>query len=167
MRILLGGIYYYVVRDWRGRVKARGKVHNAVTTAGMNYLLDTGIRNTAQVTAWYLSIIDNASFTAVAAADTMGSHTGWVEQSTNYSEATRPQWSPAAASAGLLSNAAAVVFTIATANFSAKGMFCTSVNTKGGTTGTLLSTAILTGTQALVVTDTWELTYQLEAQAVA
>src|SRR3972149_7153411 len=57
---------------------------NGITNVGVHYLLEVGFRdgvapNPAQIATWYAGLIDNASFTAVAAGDTSASHAGWVE----------------------------------------------------------------------------------------
>mgnify|MGYP001571836527 CR=1 FL=1 len=111
-------------------------------TVGINDVQDVAFNAGTQRATWYVGLINNASFTSIDAADTMASHANWVETHTVYSEATRPEWTEGAASGGATTNSAAVTFTF-TASIPVKGVFLTSVNTKGGTTGILITSPSL------------------------
>lgn len=115
-------------------------IGNGATTVGLNYMLNTGFRNTAQSSTWYAGIIAAASYTGVSINDTMSSHSGWTEL-TGYSESVRQTWSPGAAASGALSNSTAMAFTI-NSTTTAQGIFIVSDSTKSGTTGTLWCTAV-------------------------
>lgn len=141
-----------VVEDWF-------EVFNAATTLGLNYLLDTGFRSGSPITSWYIGLINDSGFSAVSAGDTMSSHAGWVELQ-NYDEATRPQWSPAAASGGIAQNSTAISYTIDGAR-TVRGLFVTSVNTKGGTTGTLWATAVEAAGRSLTDNQVFQVVYQV------
>lgn len=132
---------------------------NGITTAGINNLFNVYFGATSKAAAWYMGLIASSGYSALAAADTMSSHAGWTEETSNYSQATRPQWTPASASGGSVSNSTSVDFTI-TGSVTAKGVFVVNENTKGGTTGTLWATALFTsGDQALVNGQTLKVTY--------
>lgn len=143
---------------WRaGRIIDTREVKNGVTTVGKNSMLDTFFRNVAPAAAWYHGLIDNASYSAVAATDTMASHAGWLEF-TGYSQATRPQWSPGAAAAASLTNAVSMDFSITSAA-TLQGGFIVTNSTKSGTTGVLWATALY-GTPLVVANgDTVRNTY--------
>jgi hypothetical protein len=145
------------IRD--GKIIGVHEFPNGIVTVGKNALLDSFFRNTAPPAAWYTGLVDNASFSAFAAADTMSSHAGWIE-ATIYTEATRVQWSPGAASAGSITNGTVMTFNI-NATGTIKGIFVVSNNTKGGTTGTLWSTAAFGSTVAVNNTDQLKITYTL------
>lgn len=145
------------IRD--GRVIGYYEVPNGIVDVGMNYLLDAGFPGGTQITTWYIGLVDNAGFSAFADADTMASHAGWSE-STAYSEANRPQWTVGSASSRQVTNAATVDFSI-NATATIKGIFITSNNTKGGTTGTLWSTAAFGSTVSVNNGDTLKVTYTL------
>lgn len=114
------------------------KVNNGITDEGIHYLLDTGFRGQAQISVWNGGLIDGAGFSGVNPGDTMASHSGWTEN-VNYSETNRPTFSfPAAAGRSITDE---ISFTINAASQTIQGIFVTSDNTKGGTTGTLWSTA--------------------------
>ena len=163
--LLIRGGGAYSIRDKRGRLKARGQWRNGATTVGMNLALDVHLHGTSAVGTWYLGLIDNASYSALAAADTMSSHSGWIEL-VAYDEAARVTYVEAAASAGLTTNTASpAVFTFNDGK-TVKGIFCNSVSTKSGTTGTLWATGLLDTSQAVVATDTLTLTYENQLQAL-
>ena len=145
-----------------GDIIAFGRFKNGVTNTALNTLLDSFFRNTAPPTTWYLGLIDNASFSALAGADTMASHAGWLE-STTYTEATRPQWVAAAAAGQVLTNPVAAAFTT-NAAATLKGLFLTSNNTKAGTTGTLWCTGLFDATQSLQAGEAIKVFYDLEAR---
>jgi len=132
---------------------------NGITTTGINNLFNVYFGATSKASAWYLGLIASSGYSALAAADTISSHTGWTEETSNYSQSTRPQWTPASASGGSVSNSSSVDFTI-TGSVTVKGIFVVNENTKGGTTGTLWATALFTsGDQALVNGQTLKVTY--------
>jgi len=121
---------------------------NTVTTVGGNDMLDKYFAGSSYTAAWYLGLISSVSYSAIAAADTMSSHSGWTEAgATNaptYSQSARPTtaWSSAASKSKALSSA--LTFSI-TSTGTLKGAFLTSVATKDGTTGILFSAGLFTG----------------------
>lgn len=157
----IGGSFHMECRDRHGNLKWSEDLKNGVTNAALTNLLDVYLRQQSNST-WYISLIDNASYSALAAADTMGSHAGWLEN-VDYNEATRPAWGPAAAASQSIANSAAVAFTM-NATVTIKGAFLTSVATKSGTTGTLFCTALFTqGDRSVVNTDVINVTYTVGA----
>lgn len=138
---------------------------NLVTTVGKNHMLDNELAGSAYTAAWYLGLISSASYSAVAAGDTMSSHAGWLEagaaNAPTYSESARrtAAWSAAASGSKALSSA--LVFTF-TGSGTVKGSFLSSVATKDGTTGILLSAGLFTGgDQPVVATNTLSVSYSL------
>lgn len=143
------------VRD--GKVIGNYDMPNGIVDVGLNSLLDVYFHNQAQIATWYIGLIDNAGFTALSNSDTMGSHTGWAE-STAYDEATREEWVEDAAASRSITNSTPAEFTM-NATATLKGIFVTSVNTKGGTTGTLWSTAAFSSTVGVQDNDILRITY--------
>lgn len=140
-RMITGRFKCWMSRPKSGSVIGKPwYIGNGATTVGLNYMLNTGFRNTAQSATWYAGIIAAASYTGVSVNDTMSSHSGWTEL-TGYSESVRQTWSPGAAASGALSNSTAMAFTI-NATTTAQGIFITSDSAKSGTTGTLWCTAV-------------------------
>lgn len=140
-----------------GKVIATYDIPNGITDVGLNNLLDVAFHSATQITAWYIGIIDNASFSALAAGDTMASHAGWIE-STAYSEPVRQTWGAGSPSARSITNASPAVFSI-NGTATLKGIFVTSVSTKSGTTGTLWSTAAFASNIAVASGDSLRVTY--------
>lgn len=145
------------IRD--GKVIGVYDTCNGIVDVGVNSLLDVGFRNQTQISTWYMGLVDNSGFSAFAAADTMGSHSGWNEF-TNYSESVRQTWSPAAASSRSISNSTAVEFSI-DGSGTVKGIFVTSDDTKSGTTGTLWATAAFSSNVSVVNGDVLKITYTI------
>lgn len=116
------------------------KFPNGACTIGLNKILDSGFRNQAQVTQWYIGLINDSGFTEVLPGDTSASHSGWAEL-TNYTSGTRLAWSPGAASAGVLTISSAVAFTT-NATVDIRGIFLASSNTKNSAVDILWATAV-------------------------
>ena len=134
--------------------------HNGVTVGGKNALFNIMFGGATQITGWYFGLIDNSATTTNDTTDTMGSHS-WAEN-TAYAETVRQTWTPGSASSGSITNATAVTFT-SNATSTLYGMFVCSSNTKGGTSGTLWSTAAFNTTKSVASGDTVKLTYTLSA----
>lgn len=132
-------------------------LHNLITTVGKNNILDNHFSGSAYTAAWFVGLIDNASFTALAAADTIASHVGWIEF-VGYSNATRiaPAW--AAAAAGSKAFSTSVSFNI-NAAATLNGGFINSVSTKSGTTGVLCSEGSFAATRVVANGDTLNVSY--------
>lgn len=130
---------------------------NLITTVGKNNILDNHFTGSAYTAAWFTGLIDNASFTALAAADTMAAHAGWIEF-VGYSNGTRiaPSWTTA--SAGSKAYSTPVSFAI-TAAATLNGAFINSVSTKSGTTGVLCSEGSFAATRIVANGDTLNVSY--------
>lgn len=159
--------------EWRcrivnpdGSVAEDWAVPNAATTVGLNSLLDVGFRAQTQITAWYVGLINGSGYSAVSSADTMSSHSGWTEY-TAYTETNRQQWSPSAASGGVITNSSVVTVTNGGSAGSIQGMFLVSNNTKGGTTGTLYSTAVEASPRSLAAGATFQMYYTVTLTPVS
>lgn len=157
----LRGRYVFECYGPDGQLKWRDSLDNLVTTVGKNDLLDKYLAGSAYTAAWYLGLISNTSYSAVAAGDTSASHAGWQE-STAYSNATRPAPSWGAAASGSKASTATGFSINATATI--KGAFLINNSTKGGTTGVLFSAGLFSGGDRAVANgDTLNVTYTLAA----
>lgn len=113
---------------------------NASKTAGLNHVLETVFRGGAPIANWYTGLIDDTGFTGDPITDTAAVHGGWAELTT-YTAGTRPAWTPGAASAGSVTIGSAITLTT-NADSMIRGIFVSSVNTKGSNTGLLWATAV-------------------------
>lgn len=148
-----------------GRVKWTETIRNLVTTAGKNDLLDKYFAGSSYTAAWYMGLVDNASFSAFAAGDTMSSHAGWIEN-TAYSAGTRPAMSFSAASGGSKATSSACSFAISGASGGTddiKGAFVVTNSTKGGTTGVLYSAGAFSAVRTVNDGDTLNVSATLSA----
>jgi hypothetical protein len=143
------GVFTVECLDSQGRIKWKRTANNGVTNVGKNHIYNVQFFTTAKSATWYLGLVDNAGFSAFAAADTMASHAGWVENTANYTEGVRQTWVTIAAAAGVIANSAFITFTI-TGSATIEGLFCVDNNVKGGTAGNLWATASFNEGDAVV-----------------
>lgn len=128
------------------------EMKNLVMTGGKNDLLDKYFAGSAYTASWFAGLVSSVSFSAYAAADTMASHAGWTEagatNAPNYT-GNRPAITFAAASGGVKASSSIPTVTFS-ASGTVKGLFCTSITTKDGTTGILYSAGNFTAGDAVV-----------------
>lgn len=163
--IRFDNVYTFECYGPDGQLKWADEIHNLVVNVGLDDVLDKYFEGSAYTAAHYIGLTDGTP--TVAAADTMVTHAGWVEDQ-NYTEATRPllDFSGDAVSGQSLSNAANKgVFSI-NATTTVGGAFINTVNTKGGTTGTLYGAGAFTqGDKPVDNGDTLNVTVTLTAAA--
>jgi hypothetical protein len=136
-----------------GSLKWRETVYNLVVTGGKNDLLTNYFKGSAYTAAFFVGLVDNASFSAIAAGDTAASHAGWLE-SAAYSNATRPALTLGSASAGSIDNSASKASFTINASATLNGAFCITNSTKSGTTGVLYSASSFGSTRSVISGDT-------------
>lgn len=110
---------------------------NLATTEGKNHFLDVVLHGSSQITTWYVAPFSgNVSPTA---AWTAANFTATATETTAYSESTRVAYDEAAASSGVITNAASpAIFTASSAPLTIWGCGLLSAAAKSSTTGTLL-----------------------------
>jgi hypothetical protein len=123
----------FVVEHFRKGVKiGHYEFPNGITNEGKDKLLDVMFHAATAITTWWLGLIDNAGYSALAATDTYENidqvGNGW-DEFTDYTDAgnggsasTRPEWTEGAASGQAVTNGTPVVFDI-TASGTVKGLF--------------------------------------------
>lgn len=160
------GRYDVVCVGEDGQIKWTDSIENLVVTVGKNDLLDKYFFGSAYTAAWYMGLVDNASYTAYAATDTLASHTGWLENlgytiSGSSTNRATVGWSTAAAAGSKTASVAA--FTInATSTILGALMTTTQARntTSNGGAGILYSAGTFTGGARSVISgDTLNVTY--------
>ena len=146
-----------------GQLLKQYQFNNDITNQGKNDIFDTFFFDLTPIasSSWYIGLISLSGYSALAAGDTMASHSGWAEF-TAYTQANRVAWGPGASSSQTITNASAAVFDI-NASGTVKGVFITTNNTKSGTTGRLWATALFSGDVPVVNTDQLRITYSVSA----
>lgn len=170
----------FVVQHWRnGRRINEYHFNNGIVNEGKDLLLNVMFDGTAAITTWYLGLIDNSGFTALAADDLYDdidqAGNGWDEFKlyTDGNNAdnttTRPEWGPDPASAQSITNSTVAVYNITGAG-TVKGVFTVgggaAPQTKGNhaADATLWATALFTSGDVLVANaDQLKVTYTVSA----
>lgn len=136
---------------------------NDITNQGKNSLFEIMFHDGTQIanSSWFIGLISNSGYSALAAADVMSSHAGWTEF-TGFSQSTRVAWGAGAAASQSITNASPATFDI-TSSGTVKGIFVVSNSTKGGTTGTLWSTALFSADVPVANGDQLRVTYTVSA----
>ena len=187
-----GGLFNVACYDKNGDLKWETEAKNGVTNVGLDSTLDVYFRATDTVGGegsagwgWALGLIDNAGFSALAAADVhaqIGGTNGW-DEFTDYTFSAdadiRPEWTSNAASSQSLVNPVLIDYDITGAG-TIHGLFiaggniagvtpaATDADDKGSTNATplLWATAAFTaGNQAVTGGDILRVTYTINAQS--
>jgi hypothetical protein len=170
----------FVVEHFRKGVKiGQYEFPNGIANQGKNKLLDIMFHGVSAITTWWLGLIDNASYSALAAADVyaqLAGSNGWREF-TDYTDpanadsaSTRPEWTEGAAASQAITNASPVVFDI-TDTGTVKGLFlvgghadCQTKDNTAAAGGILWATALFnTGDVAVNADDQLKVTYTVSA----
>jgi hypothetical protein len=136
-------------------------VKNLVVNQGKNDILETYFHDGTQIASgsWFMGLISNSGYSAIAAGDTASTHAGWNEF-TGYSESTRQAWGQGAAASQSITNATPVTFSI-NATGTVKGAFIITNSTKGGTSGKLWAAALFSADVPVNNGDQLKVTYTL------
>jgi len=177
------GAGHYTVEHFRdGKKIGEYEFDNGIVNEGLNSILGVYFDAATQLTVWYMGLIDNSGFTALASDDIYDdinqAGNGW-DEFTNYTDAnngdsavTRPAWTTDAPSGQSITNSTQAIFDI-TATGTVKGIFVvagTNAQTKGdhtaGSAHILWSTALFSGGNVSVVNgDQLKVTYTVNAAA--
>jgi len=148
--------------DRDGRLKWSERIENTVVNVGLDLTLDVMLGAESKPAAWYIGLIRDDNYSAIAAADTMASHAGW-EEADEYSEGARQSISFSAASGQSIASSATADFSI-NGTETMKGAFLVDDSTKSGSAGNLFSAGLFSGgDQAVADGDTIKVSYTLDA----
>jgi hypothetical protein len=155
---------FYDVEHLRsGLIIGRHKIKNDVLNDGKNKIFNVMFNDVTPISNanWCIGLINSTSFSAIAAADTMASHAGWIEL-TAYTQANRVAWGSVTSTAQAITNSTPATFDMNAAN-TVKGIFVCSNNTKSGTSGTIWSAAQFSSDVPVVNGDQLKITYTCNA----
>ncbi len=152
--------YLFECYDKDGNLKWTEEVPNIVVNVGLNDVLDKYFKGSAYTAAFYVGLVDNASFISFDATDTMGSHPNWIELIT-YDEATREVLTLGTVSSQSVDNSASKASFTQNATKTVKGAFVTDNSTKNGGTGLLYGAAAFAATRAVESGDVLNVTVTL------
>lgn len=138
---------------------------NLLPAQGLTDNLATWLGSTNKKAGWYIGLYANAinpasGWTAANVAATAGEITSLSE---GYSETTRPQYTPNAASAGVIDNVGqeAAFSIVSSGTVTVEGAFLISDNARGGTAGVLGSGARYTNPRLLQNGDSYKVGYRV------
>lgn len=172
----LEGFYTLTCFDEAGKLKWEDRIENTVVDVGKKHIMDTMFGTGAYTpTGPFMGLISSVGWSAVAAADTMGTHAGWYECGVDGSHGpvvaarlTANGGFSAASGTGTVTKAlsAALSFTITaiTGGTGVQGCFMVmatgAVATIGNTGGTLYSGGAFSGgAKTVAVNDVIQVSY--------
>lgn len=129
---------------------------NLTTTEGRNEMLTQFLKGSSYTAAFYVGLIDNASFSALAVTDLaaqINGTNGWIE-CTAYSQSTRPALTLGTASAGSIDNSGSLATFSINATKTIHGGFVVSNSTKAGTSGKIYGEGAFSADRSLASGDT-------------
>lgn len=157
--VLAVGEYVHMVNGADVRVD-----RNLIVDEGLKYMLGAALGAVAKLPAFYLALYSGAVSPAAnwTAANFAATANEIVSTTEGYTEATRPVWTPGTPTTQLDNTASLAVFTIATASqLNVNGAALLSSNTRGGTTGVLVSAARYANVRTLAAGDTYQVGYRV------
>ena len=158
-------VYKFEARDAAGRIKWTEETPNITVNEGLNDILSKYFKGSSYTAAFYVGLINNASFSALAAGDTaaqIGGSNGWLE-ATAYSESVRQTLTLGSVSAQSVDNSASKATFSINGAITIKGAFVVTNSTKSGTSGLIYGEAAFGSTRLLANGDTLTVTVTLTA----
>lgn len=124
---------HFNVEHWRdGKLLAIYDFDNGITNEGKDHLLNVMFHGTTATATWYLGLIDNDGYTALAAGDTYDAidqagnqwdeFADYTDANNSNNAGTRPAWPEDAASGQTITNTSVAIYNI-TDSGTVKGVF--------------------------------------------
>jgi len=132
---------------------------NLVVNEGLDYILGAALRGVTPVSSWFIGIFSGN--VSVAASWDASNFTSNATELTAYSSATRPAWTPAAVSGGVITSFSAKAEFEATSSITVRGAGLLSSSVKSGTTGTLIAASRFSADKSLAEDEILDVGYQL------
>lgn len=161
--VLIRGFYHEGIK---GKPESFRLHRNLLVTEGINHLLNVALGTATKISAWYIAPFSGSAAPAAnwTASNFASNATEITSTTEGFSEVTRQQASFGTAAAGVINNySSKASFTIecsTTLNILGAGLL--SSNTRGGTTGTLMSAVKFESARVLADGDIWQAGYQVE-----
>lgn len=157
------GKYYAKCYGPDGKLKWEDEIDNTIMNTALDDILDVYFNSGTPTAAFFIALIRDDNFSAIAGSDTAASHAGW-EEGDEYVEGTRPAWTIVAPASQNVTNAASIAEFNVNATQIMKGAALYDNNTKGGVTGLLVSAGLFTGgDKAVALGDLIRVTYEVDA----
>lgn len=138
---------------------------NLLPTEGLAHLLNVALGSTAKPAGYFLALFSGAASPAAnwTAASFAAAASEIVSLTEGYTSATRPAWTPANTATGTIDNLGAVAsVTIATASqLNVTGAAMLTTNSRGGTTGALVSATKYAAARVFQNGDTYDIGYRV------
>ncbi len=138
---------------------------NLLPTEGLAHLLNVALGSTAKPAGYFLALFSGAASPAAnwTAASFAAAASEIVSLTEGYTSATRPAWTPANTATGAIDNLGAVAsVTIATASqLNVTGAAMLTTNSRGGTTGALVSATKYAAARVFQNGDTYDIGYRV------
>lgn len=161
--VLIRGYYEEGIK---GKPESFRLHRNLLVTEGINHILNVVLGTATKISAWYIAPFSGSAAPAAnwTAANFASNATEITSTSEGYSESTRQQASFGTASSGVINNySSKASFTIeCTTTLNILGAGLLSVNTRGGTTGVLMSAVKFGSARVLADGDIWQAGYQVD-----
>lgn len=138
---------------------------NLIVTEGLAHMLNVALGTTPKPTAYYLALFSaaaqpQASWTAASFSSAASEVTSMAE---GYTDATRPKWTPSNTTGNSIDNMSTIAkVTISTASqLTVQGAAMLTNNTRGGTSGVLVSATKYPSARVFQDGDTYEIGYRI------
>lgn len=163
------GNYTAVCTDCEGNVVWSEEFRNLLTATGKAFQMQSALNGSSYTAAQFMGLISSASFSAVAAADTMASHAGWLEGGlANAPTYTAPRKTAAFSAAAAVGNTGTIALSaglafVFTGTGTVQGAFICAgtgaTSTIDNTAGTLYSAGTLSAAQPVISGNTLTISY--------
>ncbi len=132
-----GVLYWLESVSPAGVITREGPFHNLVPSEGLNHLLNVTLKGATPVNTWYIGLFEG-DYTPTPDV-TAATLPGLATECTAYNPATRVEFQEGTVANGAVDNAAALAEFTFTADKIVRGSFLSSAQSKGATSGVLLS----------------------------
>lgn len=169
----LTSLYKVECFDRQGILRWTETARNLVVDEGLDDILDKYFKGSSYTAAWYVGLIDDATFTAIAAGDTASGIKDTAPVGTNdwleledYTESVRQTLTLGTVASQSVDNAASKAAFSINASVTVKGAFVVTSNVKNGTAGVLYGAAAFAASRVAESGDTLNVTVTLTSASV-